>query len=210
MTFCGQLQIEKIDELVFTELRAQKAEDLEILIWKVKTRTLEHLMLGLVVGTLQNPNQLESLEKLKRIEKCSGECCQSQLSRILMKCMGKSIGSIDNPLCLHEIIYFVKMGHTYKSYCSHMPRNNMDLPINDAERQNNVHVSCFDVMKDIAEGPRSRSALSSAAIFKKLQKCSKRESVSNILSRSKEFNMRSSILATDYDVVKRSKEYNMK
>ncbi|KAH0930613.1 hypothetical protein HID58_016340 [Brassica napus] len=67
----GYTEIEKIDELVFTELRAQKAEDLEILIWKVKTRTLEHLMLGLVVGTLQNPNQLESLEKLKRIEKCS-------------------------------------------------------------------------------------------------------------------------------------------
>ncbi|KAG5402298.1 hypothetical protein IGI04_016905 [Brassica rapa subsp. trilocularis] len=67
----GYTETEKIDELVFTELRAQKAEDLEILIWKVKTRTLEHLMLGLVVGTLQNPNQLESLEKLKQIEKCS-------------------------------------------------------------------------------------------------------------------------------------------
>ena len=145
------------------------------------------------------------------------------------------------------------MGHIYKSYCSHMPKNNMDLPIIDAERQSNAHVRCFDVMskvtfcgqtfqyyeffpspkcknswtylckltltslyvqhvrknctqinhywlhwcciflinmligslifrftqnnvtnrtlcvEDIAEGPRSRSALSSAAIFKKLQ-----------------------------------------
>lgn len=62
--------LQKIDELVLKELIAQKAEDLEILIWKVKTKKLEHLMLGLVVGTLQNPNQLDLLEKLKRIEKC--------------------------------------------------------------------------------------------------------------------------------------------
>ncbi|RID67377.1 hypothetical protein BRARA_D02460 [Brassica rapa] len=56
--------LQKINGLVDEEIRAQKAEDLELLIWKVKTRTLEHLMLGLVV---QKPNQLE---KLKRIEKC--------------------------------------------------------------------------------------------------------------------------------------------
>ncbi|KAJ4903976.1 Uncharacterized protein Rs2_17927 [Raphanus sativus] len=56
--------LEKMDELVLQELKAQKIEDLEILIWNVKTVTLDHTMLGLVVSTLV------SLEKLKRIEKC--------------------------------------------------------------------------------------------------------------------------------------------
>lgn len=62
--------LKTIDELVLKELKTQKAEDTAIAIERASSRTVGYLMDKLVLGVLENPNPLESLSKLKRIQEC--------------------------------------------------------------------------------------------------------------------------------------------
>ncbi|KAL0712303.1 hypothetical protein Bca4012_019281 [Brassica carinata] len=62
--------LKTIDELVLKELKSQKAEDTAVAIERASSRTTGYLMDRLVVGVLENPNPLESLSKLKRIQEC--------------------------------------------------------------------------------------------------------------------------------------------
>ncbi|WZZ55699.1 hypothetical protein YC2023_055806 [Brassica napus] len=62
--------LQKIDQLVDVELRAQKVDDLGFLIYMARSRTVNTRMVAVVVGLFNNPNPVESLGKLKRLQKC--------------------------------------------------------------------------------------------------------------------------------------------